>query len=158
MVSSSLPVHIADKRRLNPPDNSSHVQGGTIFTANAAGSTSTVVGVNATLSPTANVVRIGEKFKLYTSAGVTKEETVFTITNLVASTSTTVTFSPLAKSATASGDKCVSVSLNNYSDIDNLDDTLKKEDSSYFTDDRLDSLTINDKLYALRLIEDSSGV
>lgn len=74
-----------------------------IVTARAtASSGSTTTAVVTAIS--ANDISIGDNLQLYTSVGVLKEATVFTVTDLVDSGSnTTITFSPAAAASVASG-------------------------------------------------------
>ncbi len=66
-------------------------------TANAAGTTTTLVGAAASVT-----LQIGEKFRLFTSADVPKENTTFTVTNRTGAGTITITFTPAASVATAS--------------------------------------------------------
>ena len=107
MVGAGLDFAYVDKRKVanpgSPGDSFTHESGPTIFTANAGGTTTTLVGANATPgAANTNVIRVGEKFRLVNAAGVAKVETVFTVTNVVVAGSTTVTFTPAAKVATVS--------------------------------------------------------
>lgn len=151
-----------DKRKANngtsAADDSSRVQGSTIFTANAAGTTTTILGADATLGTGANVVRIGEKVKVLTSAGAVRDEKVVTITDASSATgTTTVTFTPALASATASGDvlRLVGDKAFPFTDNDSMDDRLL--DAGY-TQTQLNDMTQNDKVYALRIVLDSSGI
>lgn len=129
--------------------------GETVFTANAAGTTTTLVGADASIGTGTNVLRIGEKFKLHTSGDVEKENKVFRVTGLSSSTgTTTVTFTPAAAAATASGDKAKLVSLEDFKDIESLNRRLTAIDSSRYTAARLEQMTTNDKIYALRELRD----
>lgn len=66
-------------------------------TANAGGTTTTLICANA-----ATNLAIGDRFRLFTSDDVDKEDTIFTVTNVVVAGSTTVTFTPAASASTAS--------------------------------------------------------
>lgn len=151
-----------DKRRsaggTSAADDSSRVQGSTIFTANAVGTTTTIVGADAVLGTGVNVVRIGEKAKVLTSAGAVRDEKVVTITGASSATgTTTVTFTPALASATASGDtlRLVGDKAFPFTDNDSMDDRLL--DAGY-TQTQLNDMTQNDKVYALRTVLDSSGI
>ena len=137
-------------------DSDSHNVGSVIFTANANGTTTTIVGANATLADGTNVVRVGEKVKVFNSDGTVQEETILTVTSVAAAASTTVTFTPALASATASGDvlRLVGSDAWPYVDNDSLDDRLL--DLSY-TQAQIDSMTQNDKVYAVRLGNDPTG-
>lgn len=126
--------------------------------ANAAGTTTTLVGANGQ-SPSPN---IGDRVRLYTSANVLKQTGLFTITNKAVAVSTTWTFTPAAGGATASGDylsvsedvSLISVPAN-YIDIASIDVRLAAINGTLYTQARLNSMTLNDKLYALRLSDDA---
>lgn len=120
-----------------------------LFTCNGAGTTTTLVGAAAALTTSTNCPRIGEKFVLFNSAGVQKEPTVFTVT--AHNGTTTVTFTPAAAAATASGDVARLVSGNVFDDMDSLDAFLV---ANGYTQTRVDGMTMNDKIYAARLVLD----
>ena len=145
-----------DPRRSPSNDNNFRgLTGPTTFTANAAGTTTTIVGANATPGTTnANVIRVGEKVKIKTGAGVLKEETVFTVTNVTVAASTTVTFSPAAAVATASGDTLTLVGTGWFDDNETLDRRLNAINSTLYSQANLDRMTQNDKVFALRLADD----
>jgi len=130
-----------------PAQGASGNAGKLIFTANGAGSTTTLVGVAASLAASTNVARLGERFVLVNSAGVLKEPTIFTVT--VHNGTTTITFTPAAAVATASGDKAMSVSVEPYADNDSLDAVLLASGAPY-TQLYIDKLSQNDKIYAVR--------
>ena len=160
MLASALRVNIVDKRKLLSSDDDStiHIQGASVFTANAGGTTTTLVGANAAPAAGTNVMRVGDRFKLFTSSGNLKEEKIFKVTVIAVAASTTVTFSPAASVVTASGDVAKLVTLDSFEDIASLDDRLKALDSTNFTDTRLLNMTVNDKVYAVRLLDDATGV
>lgn len=159
MVGPSIPTRFVDKRRLFPNSNDSvKIEEGVIFTANASGSTTTIVGANATPSTNTNTIRRGDKFKIYSSSGTVKEEKVFRATSIAVATSTTVTFTPAASTATVSGDFAMLVGTNNMDDISDIDKALNSLDPSNYTQAKLDSMTVNDKVYAIRLLQDPSGI
>jgi hypothetical protein len=141
-----------DKRKAGVrQDGHSRITEGTnAFVANAAGTTTTIVGANA--APGTNddqIVRRNEKFQLFTSAGVLKEETVFRTTTIAVGASTTVTFTPAAAVATASGDRIRLVKFPN--DVDSLDRRLL---AIGYSASRITQMTLNDKIYAVRLADD----
>lgn len=132
--------------------------GPVVFTANAVGTTTTLVGANATPGAgNTNVIRVGEKIKLFTSAGAVKQEAIFTVTNVVVGASTTVTFSPAAAVQTASGDRAKLVTDEWAQDNDSLDRRLAAINGTTYSQARLDTMTQNDKLYALRMEDDPTG-
>lgn len=135
----------------NSPDSSLFV-GDTIFTANGAGTTTTLVGANADPSVPTNVVRIGEKAMLYDSTNTLKDYTVFRITAVTVGASTTVTFSPAASGATASGDYFKLVSAQQYSDLSDLDYRLAQLAPTEYTADRLQAMTSREKTFALHTL------
>lgn len=148
----------ADKYRTGlraTTDGSTRVAGQVIFTANAAGSTTTIVGAAASLSAGTNCPRLGEKVMIFTSAGVPKHETVHTVT--AHNGTTTVTFSPAAAAATASGDTLRLVSSDPYTDNDSLDARLLAIGGIY-TQAYVDKMTQNDKVYAVRQSLDPNSV
>lgn len=146
----------ADKRRTGAgADSDTHVSGGYIFTANAAGTTTTIVGANAAPATPTNVVRIGEKIRLFNSSDVLKAETVHRVTAVAVAGSTTVTFTPAAAVATASGDKAALVSINDYMDMESMDRRLA---ALNYTAAQIASMTYNDKVYAMRVSGDASSL
>lgn len=148
-------VNFVDKRKAANNDEVSHLVGGpTIFTANAVGTTTTIVGANAAPDTNTNVVRIGDKFKLFSSTGSLKEEKVFTVTSVAVAASTTVTFSPPAAVATASGDFMKDVGPEAFHDNDSLDARLNTINGTLYSQANLDKMTQNDKVYALRVNDD----
>ncbi len=159
MLGSNVNVGFVDKRRsgTTKADKDTHVSRGTAgFTANASGTTTTIVGANAAPGTNdVNVVRRGEKFRLFNSSGVLKEETVFEITSIAVAASTTVTFSPAAAVATASGDVARLVDLFNFQDEETLDSRLI---ALGYTQATINAMTQNDKVYAIRLADDSSSI
>jgi hypothetical protein len=147
-----------DKRRAYKDDQESRVVvGSAFFTANAGGTTSTIVGALAAYpgATATNVVRIGDEFKLYNSSGVLKEEKVFRVTNIAVAASTTVTFTPAAATATASGDNCRPVDSDAYGSSGNMDRRLVELG---YTAARVAQMTENDKMYALRTLDDPGSL
>lgn len=126
----------------------------TLATANATGTTTTLVCANATPgtdTPTTNVVRIGDTFRLFNAAGAVKEETVFRVTAVAVAASTTITFTPAAAVAPVSTDVAKLVGMDSFEDNDSMDQALTKLDSTSYTVSRLSMMTSNDKIYALRV-------
>lgn len=152
----SVELGFVDKRRAVSDSNSHITRGVALFTANGAGSTTTIVGANAVPNTDdTNVIRRGEKFRLFTSGGVLKQETVFTVTAIAVAGSTTVTFSPAATGATASGDVARQVVAMDYLSQANLDTRLL---ALGYTQLNLDRMTENDKVYAIRLTDDPGSM
>lgn len=130
-------------------------------TGNAGGSTTTLICTNAD----ATDLIIGDRVRLFNSSNVIKENKLFTITNEQLDTpgagSTTFTFTPAAAAATVSGDyisttRDISEMGNptNYIDIASIDTRLNTINSGVYTQARLNTMTLNDKLYALKLNDD----
>jgi hypothetical protein len=142
---------IDPRKAASNDDDIRGTNGPTVFTANAGGTTATIVGANAAPGTPSNVIRIGEKVKLKNSSGVLKEETVFTVTAVAVAASTTVTFSPAALVNTASGDTLTLVSTDWYQDNDSLDRRLI---ALGFSQSYVDRMTQNDKVYQIRLSDD----
>jgi hypothetical protein len=164
MVGAGLDFAYVDKRKVAKPasagDSFTHESGPTIFTANAGGSTTTLVGANAAPGTNdVNTVRRGEKFRLVNAAGVAKEETVFKITGIAVAGSTTVTFTPAAAVATVSTDAAKQVNSDNLSDENSLDTfLLTVNGGASYPQARLETMTQNDKIYAVRLHSDADGL
>jgi hypothetical protein len=146
-----------DKRRSATQDVESHVvEGPVAFTANAAGTTTTIVGaLTAQGTNDNNVVRRGEKFKVFTSAGVLKEEKVITVTGIAIGASLTATFTPALAAATASGDTLKRVRGGTQDSMSAMDARLL---ALGFTQARIDSMTDNDKQYQLRVSDDPGSI
>jgi hypothetical protein len=145
-----------DKRRSYRDDFETRVTAGpTIFTANAGGTTTTIVGALVNETTGANMLRLGEEFKLFTSAGVLKEEKVFRVTGVALAGSKTVTFSPAAAVATASGDICKLVGVSNQYSNAEIDRRLIELG---FTAARVATLTENDKALQIRTSDDAGSL
>lgn len=125
-----------------------------LFTATGAGTTTTMVGAAASLTTSVNAARLGERFILVNSSNVPKESTVFEVT--AHNGTTTITFTPAAAVATANGDKAILVG-NAYSDNDTLDKRLITAGGIY-TQAYVDKMTLNDKIYAVRQLENADSV
>lgn len=138
-------------------DFETHIESGqTLFTANAAGTTTTIVGANADPgTDDDNVVRRGDKFILRDSAGDLLDSTVFEITDVAVAVSTTVTFTPTAAVATVSGDEARSVGIKNQDSVEDLDSELLALGFSQAT---IDQMTLNDKQYQVRTSNDPDTI
>ena len=145
-----------DKRRKYRDDFETRVVSGpVVFTTNAIGTTTTLVGANATPSTNTNQMRLDEEFKLFTGAGVLKEETVFRVTAVAVAGSTTVTFTPAAAVATASGDTVKLVGASNIYSSADMDRRLV---ALGFTAARVATMTENDKAYQIRVSDDPGSI
>lgn len=162
MVSPSLEVAYSDPRRLMLSTTqlaNSTRSGILIFTCNATGTTTTAVGANAAPGTAdTNVVRRGESFRLFTAAGVAKEQTIFRITGVAVAGSTTITFSPAAAVAPVSTDILKRVGQDQMDDISDLDFRLNQFNSTTYTQAILDVMTVNDKVLALRNVDDAGSL
>lgn len=151
-----------DKRRgrngTSVADENTRRVGKIFFTTNAAGTTTTAVGALSTVATGVNVVRLGDKFKLFDSSGVLKEETVFEITDVTDGASKTVTFTPAAAAASGSGSTLRFVGVDDYKDNESLDERLNAISSTTYSQANLDKMTQNDKVYALRLNDDPGSL
>lgn len=154
-VVRELPGYV-DKRRSYRDDFETRVVSGpTVFTANAGGSTTTIVGANAAPATGTNVARLGDEFKLFNSSNVLKQETVFRVTTIAVAGSTTVTFTPAAAANTASGDyyRLVGVSTQySHAEID------RRLIELGFTAARVATMTENDKDYQIRISDDPGSL
>lgn len=153
----SLSTKYTDRRRSTKYNrrDSTLVTGGDAFVANAGGSTTTIVGANAAPGTNDNqIVRRGEKFMLFTSAGVLKEDKVFRATNIAVGASTTVTFTPAAAAATVSGDRLRRVGAH-PSDLDSMTQRLL---ALGYTAGRISNMTVNDMIYAIRLADNPGSI
>lgn len=160
MTSANVDVNYVDKRKALSAagDPSTHIRnrGIATFVANGAGTTTTIVGANAAPGANdSNVIRRGDKFVLYTGAGVLKQETVFTVTGVAVAASTTVTFTPAAAGATASGDVARFLGLTDVRDEQSLDARLL---TIGYTQAQINSMSQNDKVYAVRLADDPESI
>jgi len=145
-----------DKRRSYRDDFETRVVAGpVVFTANAGGTTTTIVGANAAPGTNTNVIRIGDEFKLFTAAGVLKEEKVFSVTAQAVAGSTTVTFSPAAAVATISTDTMKLVGEYNQNSTAEMDRRLV---ALGFTAARVATMTENDKQFQIRVSDDPGSL
>jgi len=159
LLGSAINVNYVDKRRSPTPNarsNSHNTGRRALYTANGAGSTTTLVGAAAVLTTSVNVARIGERFRLFASAVATspKEETVFTVT-AVDATGALVTFSPAAAVATASGNVARVIGDEDWLDETSIEVALL---AAGYTQTQLNTMTQNDKVWALRNANDPSGI
>lgn len=150
-------ANFIDKRRSYKNDFETRVLTGPypLATANAGGTTTTFVCANAAPGAGTNVVRNGDEFKLFTAAGVLKEETVFTVVSQVVAGSTTITFSPAAAVVTASTDTMRRVSWDNQASSADMDRRLV---AIGFSAAYVAKLTENDKTYQLRTSDDPGSI
>jgi len=157
-IGSNIELGFVDKRRSSlTADTNTHVSRGVaLFTANATGTTTTIVGANAAPgTDDTNVIRRGEKFRLFTSAGVLKQETVFTATAIAVAGSTTVTFSPAAATAPVSGDVARQVGVSDFASQATMDTRLL---ALGYSQANIDKMTENDKIYAIRTADDPGSM
>lgn len=155
-IGEAIAPGYVDKRRTTRDENESRiVTGPVLFTANATGTTTTIVGANATPATNTNVIRIGDEFKLFTAAGVLKQETVFRVTAVAVAGSTTVTFTPAAATAPVSTDTARLVRSDDLASSGNMDRRLV---TLGFTSARVATLSENDKMYQLRTSDDPGSL
>lgn len=155
-IGSNIELGFVDKRR-NGNDPNTHVSRGVaLFTANATGTTTTIVGANAAPgTDDTNIIRRGERFRLFTSAGAVKQETVFTVTTIAVAGSTTVTFTPAAATAPVSGDVARQVGVSDLTSQASMDARLL---ALSYSQANIDRMTENDKVYAIRLADDTGSM
>lgn len=146
-----------DKRRKSRDDFESRVVAGpVVFTANATGTTTTIVGANAAPGTGTNIVRLGDEFKLFNvTTGTLKEETVFRVTAIAVAGSTTVTFAPAAAVAPISGDTMKLVGMSNMYSTGERDRRLVELG---FTAAYVAKMTENDKVYQIRTLDDPGSL
>jgi plastocyanin len=157
-IGNTVATAYVDKRRasLTPDFTTRTTRGVALFTANGAGTTTTIVGANAAPgTDDTNVIRRGERFRLFTSTGVLKQETVFTVTAIAVAAGTTVTFIPAASANTASGDIARQVGTVDLVSQAALDARLL---ALGYTQAQIDIMTENDKVYAVRVKDDPAGL
>jgi len=150
-------IGYVDKRRSYRDDLETRVVAGpVVFTANATGTTTTIVGANAAYPAATNVMRLGDEFKLFNvTTGTLKQETVFTVTGIAVAGSTTITFSPAALTAPISGDTVKLVGVGNQYSNAEVDRRLV---AIGFTAARVATLTENDKAYQIRISDDPGSI
>ncbi len=148
-----------DKRRgYRFDDETRVVSGPVVFTANATGTTTTIVGANMAADTGVvgtNVARKGDEFKLFNSSNVLKQETVFRATAVVVAGSTTVTFTPAAATAPVSGDYYRLVGFSNQFSNAEMDRRLVELGYSAA---HVATLTENDKIYRIRQLDDPGSI
>lgn len=156
-IGTVMPSGYVDKRRLRQDDfENRRVAGPVIFTANATGTTTTIVGANAAPATPTNVVRVGEEFKLFNvTTNTLKEETVFRITAVAVAGSTTVTFTPAAAVAPISGD---TMRLVGYSNVHSIGEKDRRLVELGFSATYVSKLTENDKDYQIRISDDPGSL
>lgn len=154
---ASGPAYVDKRRTYNTTGDqeSRVVTGPVVFTANATGTTTTIVGANAAPGTPTNVVRIGDEFKLFTAAGAVKQETVFRVTAVAVAGSTTVTFTPAASTAPVSTDTMRLVRNDDLASFGNKDRRLV---ALGFTAAYVATLTENDKDFQLRVSDDPGSL
>lgn len=157
---SQVDVNVVDKRKAlkagADPSTHNRARGIAVFTANGAGTTTTIVGANAAPGTNDNnVIRRGEEFALYTAAGVLKEETIFTVTGVAVAASTTVTFTPAAAVATASTDVARLIGLQDIKDENDLDARLLVIG---YVQSQINQMNQNDKVYAIRVADNPDSI
>lgn len=155
-LGNSIDVGYVDKRRSYRDDFETRIVAGpVVFTANAGGTTTTIVGANAAPATNTNVIRVDEEFKLFNSSGVLKEEKVFRVTGVAVAGSTTVTFTPAAAANTASGDTLKLVGVSNQYSSGEMDRRLA---ALGFSAARIATMTENDKQYQIRVSDDPGSI
>jgi len=156
-IGEVIPTGYVDKRRSFRDDLESRIVTGPIlFTANATGTTTTIVGANATPATNTNVIRIGDEFKLFNvTTNTLKQEVTFRVTGVAVAASTTITFTPAAAVAPISGDTCRLVRTDDLSSTGNMDRRLL---ALGFTAARVAALSENDKIYQLRTSDDAGSL
>lgn len=160
MTTANIETGYVDKRKALSAagDPATHIRSRSVavFTANGAGTTTTIVGANAAPQTNDNnVIRRGDKFVLYNGAGALKQESVFTVTTVAVAGSTTVTFTPAAAGATASGDVARFLGVTDLRDEQNLDSRLL---AIGYTQSQVNQMSQNDKIYAVRIADDAESV
>jgi len=164
LLGSNIVVNYVDKRKSVDVGKGSQqtrntAQVADAFVANAGGTTTTLVGANATPATSVNVLRLGEKFRLFAAAAVLpKEEKVFTVTGIAVAGSTTVTFTPAAAAATISTDRAKLVASDPYSDEASLDAALTAINGTSYSAANLRLMTQNDKVFAYRQHMDPDSI
>lgn len=137
-------------------DSGTHKVGPAVFTANAGGTTTTLVGADGVLATGVNVVRVGERGVIHKSDGSERDGTEVEITGAASATgTTTLTFSPAIDTATASGDTFRPVAVQAFADNASIDDRLL---ALGFSQSYIDSMSQNDKVYQVRLKDDPGSL
>lgn len=136
-------------------DSSSHMLGETLATANAAGTTTTLVCLTAGADGS-NAVRKGDRVSILRAGVPLDNGKVVTVTAIAKAANDTITFSPALSVATANGDVMKTVNPTAYNDNDSLDNRLLAIGGIY-TQKYVDSMTQNDKMYAIRVNDDAGS-
>ena len=155
-LAGAISPDYVDKRRIYRDDFETRiVTGAAAFTANATGTTTTIVGANASPGTGVNVARLDDEFKLFTAAGVLKEEKTFRVTGIAVAGSTTVTYTPASAVAPVSGDFYKLAGLQNQSSTGEMDRRLVALGFSALF---VSKLSENDKQYQLRTSDDPGSI
>lgn len=151
----AAPGYVDRRRSYKNEQENRVVTGPTIFTANAGGTTTTIVGAAPNLATGVNVARLDDEFKLFNSSGVLKEETVFRVTAIAVPGAITVTFTPAATVATASGD---TYRLVGYAHTQSTADKDRRLVALGVSAARVAVMNENDKDYNLRVLDDPGSL
>lgn len=150
------PEYVDRRRSYKDEFDSRIVEGAAVFTANATGTTTTIVGANAAPNTGTNVVRLNDEFKLFNvTTGTLKQETVFRVTAIAVAGSTTVTFTPAALVAPISGDTMKLVGSGGIVSTRDMDTRLV---ALGFTAARVATMTENDKMMQIRALDDPGSL
>jgi hypothetical protein len=150
------PGYVDKRRKANNELESRIVTGPVVFTANATGTTTTIIGANATPNTGTNIMRLDDEFKLFNvTTGTLKEETVFRVTAIAVAGSTTVTYTPASAVAPISGDTVKLVGNDNLASTGEKDRRLA---TIGFSAAYILKLTENDKDYQLRISDDPGSI
>lgn len=159
MTHQLTPPHVnyVDKRRSRSDEFDNRVvSGGVVFTANATGTTTTIVGANAAPNTGTNVMRLDDEFKLFNvTTGTLKEEKVFRVTAIAVAGSTTITFTPAAAVAPVSGDTVKLVGFATQASTREMDARLA---ALGFSALYIGKLSENDKAYQIRISDDPGSI
>lgn len=154
-ISPQGPMYVDKRRKFRDDFETRIVSGPVVYTCNAGGTTTTMVGAAAALNTGTNVMRLDDEFKLFNvTTGTLKEETVFRVTAIAAG-GTTVTFTPAAAVATINGDTAKLVGADNMASIGEKDRALV---AIGFTAARVATLTENDKDMQIRISYDPGSL
>jgi hypothetical protein len=155
LIVAASPGYV-DRRRTRSDDFETRITTGpVVYTANAGGTTTTLVGAASALNTGTNVMRLDDEFKLFNvTTGTLKQETVFRVT-AIAATGTTITFTPAAAVATVSGDTARLCGVQNLASTGEKDRRLV---ALGVTQARVNIMTENDKDYALRVLDDPASL
>lgn len=156
LIVAASPGYV-DRRRKFKDDFESRVTTGPVaFTANATGTTTTIIGANAAPGTGTNVMRLDDEFKLFNvTTNTLKEETVFRVTAIAVAGSTTVTYTPASAVAPISGDTVKLVGVQNLTGYGEKDRRLVALGVAAA---RVAIMTENDKDYNLRVLDDPGSL